>query len=73
MRSRRVAGPAAVAVALALSGCSASVLHNVDATYAALCGYHAWRLENDVRSRHLGWAAFEAWRATHTCTRAVRR
>jgi ABC-type Co2+ transport system permease subunit len=55
---------------LGLAACGGA--GKVSGVQAAWCAFHVWRLERDVRSHHLGWAAFNAALAVHHC-RHVKR
>jgi hypothetical protein len=45
---------------------------SINGGQVAWCAFHVWRLERDLRSHHIGWAAFNAALATHHCTHIKR-
>ena len=60
----------ALATTACLAGCGTGTqLFSPSLSHAAWCAYHVSRLAHDVRTHHLGWAAFQAWRSAHNCSR----
>ena len=39
--------------------------------HGVLCGFHGWRVLEDLRHHHPGWSMFQLWRAAHHCGRVL--
>jgi hypothetical protein len=59
-----------LALALPVGACSATTHRIISGAFCAVTAYHLYR---DVKNHRLGWAAFNALLAAHSCRQAFRR
>jgi hypothetical protein len=72
MTRRRLVALLATTAMLTSAGCSIDG-HQIRTGSAAACAFHVWRLHHDLSTHHNLFAAFQAWRSVHNCSRVVSR